>query len=124
MSFMPQDPSQGGAPPGAGGPPPGLAGLGAPPGAAPSLLPFPTQQPGPTAQLLAPYLQQAQTDLATFQQEQAQNLLGIVMQVMQTMPNPAAEAAQVTPEQPMESSQGAGPTETLSLSGAGAGQGY
>jgi hypothetical protein len=122
MSFMPQDPSLGGPPPGPGAPPPGGA-----PGPAPSLLPFPTTQPGPTMQLMAPYLQQQAIDLATFKQEQAQNAMGILMQAMQEMPNPAAEAAQVTPEQPMQSSQGAGPTDTLALAGPSAnagGQGY
>lgn len=120
MSYMPQDPSMLGGPPPA---PPGMGppGMGAP--AAPSLLPFPTTQPGPTSQLLGPLMQQQAVDLQTFKQEQAQTALGIIMQAMQEMPNPAAEAAQVTPEAPMESSQGAPPTDTLALAGAGSGNG-
>lgn len=97
------DPSMGGPPMDQmdqGAPPMGPPGM-APP-MAPNLLPFASTQPAGIAPLLAPLLQQQQMDQDALKKQQLEAVMALVMQQMQEMPNPAAEAAQVEPSQPLD----------------------
>lgn len=75
----------------------------------PNLLPFASTQPGGIQALIAPLLQQQEADLEALKQQQLEAVMGVVMQAMQEMPNPAAEAAQTEPSAPMDGSQLGGP---------------
>lgn len=97
-------------PPGMGGPPLGTSML------PPNLLPFATTQPQGVTALAAPLLQQQQMDLEAFKQQQLETLMGVVMQSLQQMPNPAAEAAQTEPSAPMD---GTGPMGDAGLAPGG-----
>lgn len=102
MSVPPDQMMQGGPPgPPMGAPPPGM-GMGGPP---PSLLPFASTQPGGIAALAGPLLQQQQTDLDSFKQQQLEQLMGVVMQALQQAPNPLAQAAQTEPSAPLDGTQ-------------------
>lgn len=92
-----------------GGPPMGPAGL------PPNLLPFASTQPGGVQSLAGPLLAQQQMDREALQKQQLEAVMAVVMQQLQQMPNPAAEAAQVEPSMPMSSAAGAPPTETDQL---------
>lgn len=96
-------------PPGMGGPPMGGGG-----GLPPNLLPFASTQPGGITQLAAPLLAQQQMDREALQKQQLEAVMAVVMQQMQQMPNPAAEAAQTEPGPPISSSPGApAPNDSL-----------
>lgn len=90
-----------------GGPPmpAGPAGPGMPAGPPPNLLPFASTQPGGIMALAAPLLQQQNMDLEAVKQQQLEALMGVVMQAMQQMPNPAAQAAQTEPSAPLDGTQ-------------------
>ena len=99
-----------------GGPPAGPPGMGAMP--PPNLLPFASTQPGGVMALAGPLLQQQALDLEAVKKQQLEALMGVVMQAMAQMPNPAAEAAQTEPSQPLDGTQMGGPaTEGLAAGG-------
>lgn len=90
-------------------------GMGAPP---PNLLPFATTQPGGVMALAGPLLAQQQMDQEALKKQQLEALMGVVMQAMQQMPNPAAEAAQTEPSAPMDGTQGMTPTDPSLMGGS------
>lgn len=89
----------------------------------PSLLPFPSTQPAGIAQLAGPLLQQQQMDRQAFEQQQLEQLMGVVMQAMQQMPNPAAQAAQTEPSAPMDGTAGGEADPSVVAAGDSGGSG-
>src|SRR3954469_14110610 len=94
-----------------GGPPMGGPPMAPPMGGPlpPNLLPFASTQPAGVQELAGPLLAQQQMDMEALKKQQLEAVMAVVMQQMQQMPNPAAEAAQVEPSAPMSSEAGAPP---------------
>lgn len=118
MSVPPDQMMQGGPPP---GPPMGPPGMGA--GMAPNLLPFASTQPQGVMALAGPLIAQQQQDQDQLKQQQLEALMGVVMQAMQQMPNPAAQAAQTEPSAPMDGTAPVSPEDDQLAAGAPASTG-
>lgn len=105
------------------GPPMGMppGGMQMPP---PNLLPFASTQPGGVAALAAPLLQQQQMDQEALRQQQLEALMGVVMQAIGQMPNPAAQAAQTEPSAPLDGTQPGSTDSVPTTSGPPDGTGY